>query len=92
MKEEGRKIGERDTTSACEYLVYVRLTVETIGSECGTGPVGATSPGEFESSSSSGEESSGLQHQERSVRVFNIRRGEFESSTSREESSSLQLH
>ncbi len=24
-KEEGRKIGERDTSSACEYLVYVRL-------------------------------------------------------------------
>ncbi|MFN9983384.1 MAG: hypothetical protein ACK53Y_25885, partial [bacterium] len=40
--------------------------------ECGTGPVGATSPGEFESSSSSGEESSGLQHQGRRVRVFNI--------------------
>ncbi len=24
-KEEGRKIGERDTSSGCEYLVYVRL-------------------------------------------------------------------
>jgi hypothetical protein len=51
--------------------------------------------GEFGSSSSSGEESSGLHlHQERRVRVFIvIRRGEFESSTSLgEESSSLQPH
>jgi len=40
--------------------------------------------GEFGSSSSSGEESSGLHlHQERRVRVFNFTRGaEFESSTS----------
>jgi hypothetical protein len=51
--------------------------------------------GEFGSSSSSGEESSGLHlHQERRVRVFIfIRRGEFgSSSSSGEESSSLQLH
>jgi hypothetical protein len=48
--------------------------------------------GEFESSTSSGEESSSLQlHQERRVRVFNfIRRGEFESSPG-EQSSSHQL-
>jgi hypothetical protein len=51
--------------------------------------------GEFGSSSSSGEESSGLHlHQERRVRVFIfIRRGEFgSSSSSGEESSGLQLH
>ena len=61
-------------------------TVETIGSECGTEPVGVASPGE--------ESSSLLLHQERRVRVFNFtRRGEFGSSTSSgEESSSLQLH
>ena len=58
-------------------------TVETIGSECGTGPVGAASPGE--------EGSSLHLHQERRVRVF--RRGEFgSSSSSGEESSGLQLH
>ena len=51
-----------------------------------------TRRGEFGSSSSSGEESSGLQlHQERRVRVFIfIRRGEFGSSG--EESSGLHLH